>query len=283
MVKVIGLKDVFYLGSRMVKRVTLSLLICLTLPMVAMAKDCYLSIAVASNFVYTLSKVLPGFEKKFHCNTRVISGSTGKIFAQIAHGAPFDVFLAADTRPFLLVKKGLAIPGTLTTYAVGNLVLLLNFEPTNKTPLEALNSQQIKHIALANPATAPYGKAAIETLKHYKLYKRVSKKLVFGQNINQCLQLFASGNAGAGFIAKSQLSNMNKMGILAHNHFIWEIPQNVYAPIIQQAVVIKRSTNKALAKAFLTYLSSRNIKKIIVQSGYRLLVPDNKVKQHDNT
>ena len=168
-------------------------------------------VAVASNFLSTMKILTSNFEHDTNHRIIIISGSSGKLYAQIQHGAPFDVFFSADQhRPRLLEKEGVAIKGSRFPYAVGRLTLWspeTNFIHTDgKT---ALTQQSFAHLAIANPKTAPYGRAAEQTLRSLGLWERIKPRLVYGENIAQTFQFVSSQNAELGFVAHSQVLNSN--------------------------------------------------------------------------
>jgi len=214
-------------------------------------------IAVASNF----AEVTRPLGQEFMQTTghRVIAShaSTGKLYAQIVNGAPFEIFLAADRdRPQKLEADQIAIKGTRFTYAVGQLVLW-----SRTVPLEseaALAELQFDHLAIANEKFAPYGRAAMEYLGHLGLWEEVQPKLVRGENIGQTFQFVHSGSAGLGLVARGQV--MDREG------FTYAIPPDLYAAIDQQAVMLKESKT---ARAFLAFLRSGKAQRIIKSHGYR--------------
>jgi len=220
------------------------------------------TVAVASNFVPVIQRLKPLFEAEGEDSLTVSSGSTGKLFAQISHGAPFDVFLAADVRrPRVLEDKGLAVAGSRFTYAQGQLVLWSRRSSLPPKPQDALLARGVTHIAMANPRTAPYGQAAREVLKGLGLWRRVQDRLVMGENIAQTYQYVASGNAQVGLVAYSQL----RAGSRGGSH--WLIPQDLYQPIEQQAVRLNESPG---ARRFVAFLRSASARKVIRDLGYRV-------------
>lgn len=222
------------------------------------------TVAVASNFVPVIQRLKPLFEAKGEDSLTVSTGSTGKLFAQISHGAPFDVFLAADMRrPRVLEDKGLAVAGSRFTYARGQLALWSKRPSLPDPPWDALLAQDVTHIAMANPRTAPYGEAARQALKALGLWTRVQGRLVMGENIAQTYQYVASGNAQVGLVAYSQIKASDRGG----SH--WLIPQDDYQPIEQQAVRLNDSPG---ARRFVAFLRSVEARGVIRDLGYQ--VPD---------
>ena len=165
------------------------------------------TVAVASNFLNPFKQLIPVFQKQSGHTVRTVSGSTGKLYAQILHGAPFDVLLAADSeRPRLWIKNGQAVSGTRFTYAQGKIVLWsADARRIASDGTVTLRSRKFKHLALANPKTAPYGKAAYTALQRLNLWETLSPTVVQGENINQTFQFVATGNAEIGFVALSQI------------------------------------------------------------------------------
>ncbi len=197
---------------------------------------------------------------------RLIPGSTGKLYAQIVNGAPFDVFLAADSeRPRLLEHSGLSAPGHRITYATGSLVLWSRdkrYQGESCRP--ALESGDYDRLALANPDTAPYGAAAREFLLAAGLWASVSQRAVFGENISQTLQFVASGNATLGLIARSQTTHPG----LPAATCTWPVPEAVHAPLRQQAVLLERASGNDAARRFFEFLATAEAQGIIWRHGY---------------
>jgi molybdate transport system substrate-binding protein len=222
-----------------------------------------LKVAVAANFKPLLKKLQPQFEQKYSAKLKLSSASTGVLYAQISHGAPFDILLAADEkRPRLLEQKKLAVEGSRATYALGQLVLWHN-SPTAIIPDQALVANWTEKLALANAKTAPYGLAAKSVLQHMGLFDSKRSQFVTGGNIAQTHQFIASGNVKLGFVALSQVKGLTNY---------WLLPTKWYPPIKQQAVVLKRSKQQTLAKTFLNWLLSANIQQQIATAGYALSV-----------
>ena len=230
----------------------------------ALAKE--LRIAVASNFLLPLKALSKNFKESTGHKVVVISGSTGKLYAQIKQGAPFDILLAADSiRPELLEKEGVGVPGSRFTYAVGRLVL---WSKDSKLPLkndlQVLNHKNFRYLAIANPKTAPYGKAAEQVLRKKGFWEQIQNRLVRGENISQTFQFVMTGNADIGFIALSQLRKNQGRG------FSWIIPQEWHDPIRQQGILLKRAKTKKAARQFLNFIKSNRIQKQIQSYGYSL-------------
>jgi molybdate transport system substrate-binding protein len=221
-------------------------------------------IAVAANFTDATKIIAPLFEKATGHTTKVSYGSTGKLFAQIEHGAPFEVFLAADTkRPEKAEKENLAVAGTRFVYAEGKLALW-SVDPKRFQSGEAfLKSADFDHVALANPKTAPYGLAAEQVMSHMGLFETLMPKRVQGDSIAQTFQFAATGNADAGFVALSQVKAWK-----GDPGSLWVIPADYYAPIQQAAVLLKKGEHNPAAQAYLDFLKSDEAREVIERFGY---------------
>ncbi|UCE75821.1 MAG: molybdate ABC transporter substrate-binding protein [Gammaproteobacteria bacterium] len=219
-------------------------------------------VAVASNFTDAMGAIAERFETGTGHKVTLISGSTGKHYAQIRNGAPFDAFFAADRRrPELLEEEGVALPGTRFTYAVGKLVLWSPERGIVDPEAVVLQRGEFHHLAIANPKLAPYGKAAEEVLQARGLWARLSGRLVRGENIGQAFQFVKSGNAELGFVAYSQLKRPNQ----PIEGSLWNVPQALYTPIEQQAVLLKDSE---AARSLLSFVRSDAALMIIRDYGY---------------
>lgn len=228
-----------------------------------------LRIAVASNFTPVLKKLLIEFHQQTNINTQIISGATGAMFIQIQHGAPFDIFIAADSiRPAQLEQQDLIHPNSRKTYAMGQLALLsMNSKATlidlknySQKRLQKSTKKMPQRFAIANPDTAPYGKAAKETLEYIGLWQQYKPNLIMGININQTFAQVRSQAVNSGLVANSQLVLNNLVGVI--------IPSNYHQPIAQQLVIIKNSTNINKAKRLSDYLLSPSVQQKIVRFGY---------------
>lgn len=245
------------------KTILLSTFLLISTPAIAET----LNVAVASNFVYTLRLLAEDFESRTGHKLRISSASTGKIYSQLLHGAPFDVFLAADeNRPDRLIAEGKAKPGHAHTYALGKLVLLSNIKQKNNCR-DILKTTALKHLAIANPKTAPYGSAAKQVLEKIGLWQSLQAKLVMGENIAQTLQFVSTTNAEAGFVAKSMLLQNGNV----KSSCTWDVPADFHTPIKQKMIVLSKSSKQKTSMAFLNYMQSSDAAKIIKQSGYGVL------------
>jgi len=223
------------------------------------------TVAVAANFTDTTKAIVPKFEQATGHTARVSYGSTGKLYAQIENGAPFDVFLAADVRrPNLLEKKGTAVEGTRFTYARGRLVLWTPGDKLNGEGDAVLENGDFGKLAMANPKTAPYGLAAKQVMERLGLFGTLGSKLVRGDSIAQAFQFVATENADLGFVALSQVRALPP----AQRGSSWTIPAKLYAPIEQQAVLLEHGADNPAAAAWLDFLQSDSAREIIEGFGY---------------
>jgi molybdate transport system substrate-binding protein len=219
-------------------------------------------VAVASNFAPVLEQLEPLFERESGHTLTIISGATGSHYAQIMNGAPFDVFLAADgERPRMLEDEGKAVAGTSFTYALGKLVLWSADAAFVDADGAVLQAGRFEHLAIANPTLAPYGEAAQQVLTALGVWEKLQAKIVQGDNIAQTLQFVQTGNAQLGFIATSQLLDSGTTGSY------WEVPADLYEPIVQQGVLVKDSAG---ARAFINFIGRDASKELIRAAGYGL-------------
>lgn len=223
-------------------------------------------IAVASNFTHTMKALIIEFEQTFPHKIKASYGSSGKIYAQIKHGAPFELFFSADqSKPLALYNEGLTHSKPFT-YALGGLALWSNNKHFNDKNLESvLLSGEFNKLAIANPKLAPYGIAAIEVLENLNLVEATRKKWVKGENIAQTYQFVRTENADLGFVALSQMFSQS---------FYWKVPSHLYQPIRQDAVLLKHKSekdgiNNRAALDFIQFLNSPKSQAIIQSYGYR--------------
>jgi molybdate transport system substrate-binding protein len=224
-----------------------------------------IQLAVAANFAGPAKTLAARFEKESGHRVVMTLGSTGKFYTQIKHGAPFDVLLSADDEtPERLEKESLAVAGSRFTYAVGRLVLWSPrpgiVDPTG----EVLKKGGFRHLAIANPKLAPYGRAAMETMKALDVAERLQPMLVIGENIAQAYQFTASGNAELGFVAMSQVmeDGARKPGSA------WIVPAQLHAPIRQDAVLLEKGKAKPAAQEWMRFLRSAPARETIRRFGY---------------
>ncbi len=213
-----------------------------------------ISVAAASDLQFVFPELAAQFQKQTGHTVKLTFGSSGNFFSQIQNGAPFDLFFSADMDyPRKLEAAGLVEPGSLYSYAVGRIVLWV---PQNSAldlvPLgmNALLDPSVRKIAIANPRHAPYGRAAVAAMRYFGVYDKVAGKLVLGENISQTAQFVEAGGAEIGVIARS----LAVAPVLREKGRYWEIPLDSYPRIEQAAVILKSSTKKKAAAAFLHYL-----------------------------
>ncbi|NDZ12367.1 molybdate ABC transporter substrate-binding protein [Variovorax sp. WS11] len=224
-------------------------------------------VAVAANFAGPMKALAADFEKATGHKAVLASGATGKFYAQIQSGAPFDVFLAADNEtPAKLDKEGATVPGTRFTYATGKLVLWSAKPDLVDAKGEVLTSGQFAHIALAAPKLAPYGAAALETMTRLGVLARLEPKFVQGESIGQTFGFVSSGNAELGFVALSQVWENGKL----KSGSAWIVPAELHSPIRQDAVLLARGKDNAAAVALIAFLKSDAAKAVIRSFGYDL-------------
>ncbi len=225
-----------------------------------------LTIAVASNFQATVNEIAAEFMAVTKIPVRISSGSTGKLYAQIVNGAPYDVFLAADSaRPKLLEEAGAAVKGSRITYATGALVLWsADSALKNKDCLAVLKSGSYRRLAIANPLTAPYGLAAKEFLQAAGLFDEAENRIAYGENISQALQFVVTGNATLGLIAMSQVKG--RLPVTASCS--WNVPSTMHSALDQQAVLLSGSDNADAARKFMNFLQTTQVAMILEHRGY---------------
>ena len=219
------------------------------------------NVAVAANFNDAAKEIAALFKTKTGHDAVLSFGSSGLFYTEIKQGAPFQVFLSADAeRPQKLADEGFALPQSRFTYAIGKLVLWSK-DPTAIKGMETLKANAFSKLSIADPNSAPYGVAAIETLKALEIYQSVEKKIVMGASIAQAFQFIETGNAELGFVALSQLIN-------TQSGSRWMVPQNLYSEIRQDAILLKSGEQNEAAKAFLDFLKSPDARSIITKFGY---------------
>ena len=224
-------------------------------------------VAVAANFTAPMQKILLQFEKDTGHKAIVTFGATGKFYAQIKNGAPFEVFLAADDKtPARLEKEAFTVAGSRFTYAIGKLVLWSAKSAFVDDQGEVLKKGDFQYLSVANPKLAPYGAAVVETLKALGLLDALQPKFVQAENISQAFQFVSSGNAPLGFVAMSQVYENGKL----KSGSAWIIPSKLYSPIRQDGVILDKGRGKPAAEALVKYLQSEKIKTLIKSYGYTL-------------
>lgn len=219
------------------------------------------NVAVAANFTDASKDIAAAFKAKTGNEAVLSFGSSGQFYTQITQDAPFQIFLSADDeRPKKAVAEGFGVPGSVFTYAVGKL-MLWSKQPGLVKGEATLKSADFNKLSICNPVAAPYGAAAVETMKSLKLYDSLQPKLVVGANITQAYQFVETGNAELGFVALSQI-------VRDESGSSWTVPQDLYAPIRQDAVLLKKGAGNETAMAFMSFLEGPEAKAIIEKYGY---------------
>ena len=218
-------------------------------------------VAVATNFMEPAKRLAEHFGRASGHKLVLSFGSTGQFYAQVAQGAPFEVLLAADeATPRRIEEESLGVRGTRFTYAVGKLVLYAR-DPKLVTGAETLSAGRFARIAIAKPATAPYGAAAVEVMQALGVFDGIKARLVQGNNIGQAFQLVETGNAELGFVALSQVIHIQ-------GGSRWIVPTRLYRPIAQDAVLLNPGAGSAAARRFLAYLKEDEARALIEAFGY---------------
>ena len=227
-----------------------------------------ITVAAAADMSSALPELVAAYTKKTGQAVKLSFGSSGNLTNQIRNGAPFDVFFSADEEyPQQLIVEGLASKDTLYRYAVGRLVLWVpNDSPLDlsKLGMNALLDPSVKKISIANPATAPYGRAAASALRHFGIYDQVSSRLVVGENISQAAQFVESGNAQAGILA---LSHALAPAMKNEGRY-WEVPLDAYPTLNQAAVVLSKSKQQDAARKFLQFLRTPEATTLLTHYGF---------------
>lgn len=225
-----------------------------------------ISVAVAANFTAPMKQITSKFEKETGHKVVASFGSTGKFYAQIKNGAPFEVLLSADDEtPTRLVSENAAVAGTQFTYAVGKLVLWSAKPAVVDAAGEVLKKGSFEHIAIANPKLAPYGAAAAQAMNALGVYDSLQAKIVTAESIAQSYQFINSGNAQLGFVALSQVLKDGKI-----EGSSWLVPVKLYHPTRQDAVILEKGKGKPAAEALMKFLKGDRAKAIIKSYGYEL-------------
>ncbi|MGY6276167.1 molybdate ABC transporter substrate-binding protein [Methylomonas sp. MgM2] len=224
-------------------------------------------VAVASNFTKPMTEIAESFHKDTGHTAKLSFGSSGKIVSQLENGAPFEVFLSADdVKPANLEQQGLTVAGSRFTYALGTLVLWSAKPGYVDDQGQILSKGGFQHLAIANPKLAPYGEAAVETMKNLGVQDQLKPLLVEGDNISQTHQFISTGNAELGFVALSQVISDGKIAEGSG----WIVPASFHQPIRQDAVLMKTGEENPAAPALLDYLKSASAKATIRKYGYGL-------------
>ena len=225
-------------------------------------------VAVAANFTAPMQAIARQFQQDTGHHAVAAFGATGQFYAQIKHGAPFEVFLAADAdRPARLEAEGMTVPGSRFTYAVGALALWSAQPGYVDGQGAVLKNNTFRHLAIANPKTAPYGLAATQVLDNLGLAQALKPKIVEGQSIAQTQQFVATGNAELGFVALSQVVKDGKLV----DGSAWRVPASLHDPIKQDAVILAKGNDNPAAQAFADYLKGPRATAIIQSYGYQVV------------
>ena len=241
------------------------LLMCLLTIVSGAARAGEVSVAVAANFTAPMQKIATLFEQSSGHKAVLSFGSTGKLYAQIRNGAPFQILLSADDKtPAKLEAEGQSVAGMRFTYAVGKLALWSSQAGLVDGQGAVLRSGRFARLAMADPKLAPYGAAAVETLTRMGLLAGLTPKIVYGENIAQTYQFVSTGNAELGFVALSQIYSDGKLG----SGSAWIVPTDMHAPIRQDAVLLKTGENQAAARELMAFLRSDAALAVIRSFGY---------------
>lgn len=245
-----------------IKKITLVLL----LSMAFSVNATELKVAVAANFAQTLKEISTVFEKDTGHKLAITQGPTGKLYAQISQGAPFEVFLSADDEtPERLITEGKAISGTRFTYAIGRLALWSPRPDLVDEGGQVLKTDKFRFLAIANARVAPYGRAAVQVMQKLGVLASIEPRVVQGESITQTFQFVSTGNAQLGFVALSQISENGKI----KSGSAWIVPENLHEQLRQDAVLLNPGKDSPAASALLNFLKSDKAKKIIASHGYQ--------------
>ena len=244
-----------------------SLIFALTAAIVLPAQADEVQVAVAANFTAPMQQIAAQFEKDTGHKAVLAFGATGKFYAQIVNGAPFEILLAADDEtPARLEKEGQGVVGKRSTYAIGKLVLWSASPDLVDARGDILKTGTFKHLALANPKTAPYGAAAIEVMSKIGVLPGLQARFVQGENISQTQQFVTTGNAELGFVALSQVFKDGQVT----SGSAWIVPASLYQPIRQDVVLLAKGKDNPAAAALFAYLKGDKAKATIRAFGYEL-------------
>lgn len=236
---------------------------CFLFGLPSMASANSVRVAVAANFTSAAQDIAAAFARETEHEASLSFGATGQFYTQITQEAPFEVLLAADDeRPDRAVREGYGVEGSVFSYAIGRLVLYSTKTVTTLGP-DTLKAADFARVAIANPETAPYGSAAVEVMNALGVYESLKPKLVQGQNVGQAYQFVQTGNAEIGFVALGQVSQSDE-GLR------WVVPQDLYQPIRQDAVLLVKGKDNPAAVAFLEFLKGDTAGEIIQRHGYAL-------------
>lgn len=226
-------------------------------------------VAVASNFLAPMQRIAAAFERDSGHRARLSAGASGRLYAQIVNGAPYELLLSADAEiPARLEAQGLAVAGSRFTYAVGRLALWSARPGFVDARGEVLRGAGFRHLALANPRSAPYGAAATQVLERLGVAEALRSRIVLGESVAQVQQFVASGNAEIGFVALAQVW---RDGALKPEGSAWIVPETLHEKIRQDAVLLERGRDRPAARALLAYLQGDTARAIVRSQGYGLV------------
>jgi len=225
-----------------------------------------ISVAVAANFSSVLKDIAVEFQKDTGHQLAITPGATGKFYAQISNGAPFDVFLSADDEtPRKLAQEGKAIAASQFTYAIGRLALWSPSPDLVDKSADILKTDKFKFIAIANAKVAPYGQAAVQTMQKLGVLTKIEPRIVQGESIAQTYQFVSTGNAQLGFVALSQILENGKIKAGS----AWIVPEEMHEQLKQDAVVFQSSKHMSACQALMEYLKTEKVKKMMASYGYK--------------
>lgn len=236
-------------------------------PAFAVGED--ITVAAASDLNFAFKELVAEYEKMTGNHIKLSLGSSGNFYSQIQNGAPFDLYFSADIGyPRKLEEAGLTVPGSLYRYAVGRIVIWTGHESQINVAkgIDALRESKIKKIAIANPKHAPYGRAAVAAMEHFKVYEQVKDKLVMGENISQAAQFVESGACEIGVIAMS----LAMAPAMKTRGTYWEIPAEAHSPLEQGGVIMRSSQRQETAKQFLAFIKGAQGQEIMTRYGFTL-------------
>ena len=244
----------------------ISLCMCSVFLMAVNAKAAEIKVAVASNFANVLKEIAIEFQKDTGHQLAITPGATGRFYAQISNGAPFDVFLSADDEtPHKLAQEGKAIASSQFTYAIGRLALWSPNPEMIEKNADILKTDKFKFIAIANAKVAPYGQAAVQTMQKLGVLTKIEPRVVQGESISQTYQFVSTGNAQVGFVALSQIVENGKI----KTGSAWIVPEEMHEPLKQDAVVLQSCKHMSACQALIDYLKSEKAKKLMASYGYK--------------
>ena len=240
--------------------------VCCVCLMTANAQAAEIKVAVASNFANVLKEIAIEFQKDTGHQLAITPGATGKFYAQISNGAPFDVFLSADDEtPRKLAQEGKAIAASQFTYAIGRLALWSpNPEMVDKNA-DILKTDKFKFIAIANAKVAPYGQAAVQTMQKLGVLTKIEPRVVQGESISQTYQFVSTGNAQLGFVALSQIFENGRI----KTGSAWIVPEEMHEQLKQDAVILQSCKQTSVCQDLMDYLKSEKAKKMMASYGYK--------------